>query len=213
MSTSPQQVGCPQGPVGDKTSHNRCNIARQPGAGHTPGIRRRCPASSSGWAAGMRGVVGRAGGACAKGLGDSRPSRSSSACPAGAGRHRPSSYPLRSRYTTGCSRCLLLGCRRCPEGRLGLGWWYPAAVGVQAPVVPPSCPGSRFSLQVCGISPRAEIVHQFGFVQAIYRFRQRVVIGIPFRTNGNYGVLLCEALCVTNGQVLHTAVGAKPDPA
>jgi hypothetical protein len=73
-----------------------------------------------------------------------------------------------------------------------------AAGGVNPTMIKPVDVLQGGQLQLVEAAPRPVPLYQLGLVQAVHRLGERVVIRIPFATNGNRSTGLVETFGMTN---------------
>src|SRR2546428_3279150 len=82
-----------------------------------------------------------------------------------------------------------------------------ANLTVQAPVVEPGDVLEGLELDVVQAAPRSFLVNQFGLVQAVEGFGERVVVRVAAGADGSHRARAGEPLRVADGEILRTAVG------
>ena len=89
---------------------------------------------------------------------------------------------------------------------LSFRWRYIPDAFQQPVLIEPGHPFQRCQFHCFTTFPRCPPVDQFGFVQAVDRFRQCVVIAVTATANGRFNARLSQSLGVTDRDVLRSSV-------
>src|SRR6056297_386021 len=94
----------------------------------------------------------------------------------------------------------------CIEVLFGLCWRDVSDGSKQAPVVEPVDPTERGHFQILHVAPRSLAVNQLGFVEAVYGFREGVVVAVTNAADRWFNASFGQSLGIANGQILPAAI-------
>src|SRR6056297_1437170 len=87
----------------------------------------------------------------------------------------------------------------CIEVLFGLCWRDVSDGAEQASVVEPVDPAAGGHFQILHVAPRSLAVNQLGFVEAVYGFREGVVVAVPNAADRWLNASFGQTLGIANG--------------